>query len=190
MSAALRPSCACPSVSLIAIGRPLVSTKAWILVVRPPRERPMHAARAWFGPRMSWHMAPFFAVGTMLMHPDRRGVDHLQIAVIGLRHSGEEAVPHANFGPAPKAVGTGARRPVSLGDVRPGRAGPQPPVNPIEHLAVVGARNAPWLVRQQRLNDRPLEIRQFIAAWVHHSTSRHLESPHTASGKDFYEFMT
>lgn len=42
MSAELRPSWACPSVSFSRIGRPLASTSAWILVVGPPRERPMH----------------------------------------------------------------------------------------------------------------------------------------------------
>ena len=42
MSAALWPSCAWPSVSFSAIGRPSASTRAWILVVSPPRERPMH----------------------------------------------------------------------------------------------------------------------------------------------------
>src|ERR1700739_4965543 len=41
-STALLPSWAWPSVSLSAIGFPLASTRAWILVVSPPRERPMH----------------------------------------------------------------------------------------------------------------------------------------------------
>lgn len=38
MSAALRPSCAWPSVSLSVTGKPLASTTAWILVVSPPRD--------------------------------------------------------------------------------------------------------------------------------------------------------
>src|SRR3954467_6737199 len=42
MSVALRPSCACPGVIFNKIGRPLASTNAWILVVSPPLERPMH----------------------------------------------------------------------------------------------------------------------------------------------------
>ncbi len=41
ISAADRPSWAWPSVSFSRIGRPTASTKAWILVVSPPRERPM-----------------------------------------------------------------------------------------------------------------------------------------------------
>jgi len=39
-------SCAWPGVSLRAIGRPRTSTSTWILVVSPPRERPMHPASA------------------------------------------------------------------------------------------------------------------------------------------------
>ena len=48
MSAAERPSWAWPSVSLRRIGRPMASTSAWILVVKPPRERPMQRDRVVF----------------------------------------------------------------------------------------------------------------------------------------------
>ncbi len=37
------PSWAWPAVSFSAIGKPLRSTMAWILVVFPPRERPMQS---------------------------------------------------------------------------------------------------------------------------------------------------
>ena len=46
MSAALRPSWACPGVIFRTTGRPLASTSAWIFVVRPPLERPTHRASA------------------------------------------------------------------------------------------------------------------------------------------------
>src|SRR5437763_11251278 len=85
MSAALRPSWACRSVSLMMIGIPLASTRAWILVDRPPRERPMHSARAWSRASAGVACGPLFDVAAMLMDPDRGGVDHLQVAVIGLR---------------------------------------------------------------------------------------------------------
>jgi hypothetical protein len=48
MSWALRPSWAWPSVILRAMGSPQASTKTWILVVNPPRKRPMLRDRAAF----------------------------------------------------------------------------------------------------------------------------------------------
>ena len=39
-SSAIIMSCRCPAVSAMWIGRPFVSTTAWILVENPPRERP------------------------------------------------------------------------------------------------------------------------------------------------------
>lgn len=70
MSAALRPSCVWLAVSSSAMGRPWASTKAWILVVRPPRERLMQP-----GPL-------FIAIGAMLVNPDRRAIDHLHVNVV------------------------------------------------------------------------------------------------------------
>ena len=43
----------CPSVSLSRIGRPRASTSTWILVVKPPRERPMQRDR----PSFFWALA-------------------------------------------------------------------------------------------------------------------------------------
>lgn len=128
---------------------------------------------------MPWRMAPLFAIGTMLMHSHRGGVDHLQVPIVCLRYSFEDAVPHADLCPTPKPIGTSRRRPVSLGDVCPGRT----QTIPFSTLRS-SARGTPlWLVRQQWLNDRPFEIIQFVAAWVHQGTSTHLESPLAASHK-------
>src|SRR5215470_4672999 len=112
----------------------------------------MQAARAWFRASDVVAYGPFFTVSTMLMHPDRGGVDHLQIAVIRLRYGIEDAIPHADFRPTPKSIGARRRGAVSLWDVCPGRPCPQSPVDPIQHLAIVSTRNAPWLIRQQRLD--------------------------------------
>ena len=40
-SASIAPSFRCPPVTTLASGRPRPSTALWILVVSPPRERPM-----------------------------------------------------------------------------------------------------------------------------------------------------
>ena len=43
--------------------------------------------------------APFFTLGPMLMDADRRGVDHLQIAVVSLGNRIENAIPNAKITP-------------------------------------------------------------------------------------------
>jgi hypothetical protein len=40
----------------------------------------------------------------------------------------------------------------------------RPPIDAVEHLAIVRARHAARLVRQERLDDRPLEIRKLVGA--------------------------
>ena len=68
---------------------------------------------------------------------------------------------------------------VALGNISPRRARAQPPVDAVEHLAVVGAGNATRLIRQERFDDRPLEIGQLVTARRTHlrSPSGSLESP-------------
>ena len=120
---------------------------------------------------------PFYhsnSLAAMLMHPNGGRVDHLQVAVIGGRHGLEDAIPDADLGPAPEAVGAGGRRPIALRDVVPGRARPKPPIDAVQHLAVV----RPRLVRQKRLDNRPLEVAQLVASrCAHQGSSQNLESP-------------
>ena len=53
-------SCACPGVSITSTGLPSASTRAWILVVSPPRERPIACSPFFFvrrrcaGERARW----------------------------------------------------------------------------------------------------------------------------------------
>ena len=110
MSAALLPSWAWPSVSFKAIGSPLASTSAWIFVVDPPHERPMHRLAATFPAAVRASSAPPFTVGGMLMHADGRGVDHLHVARVGLRNLREYALPYAEFAPSHKPVIASRRR--------------------------------------------------------------------------------
>ena len=117
---------------------------------------------------------PLFDVGRVLMNADRGGVDHLQIAVVSLRNRLEDPVPDAELPPPDEAVVAGRRRSVALRNVRPGRAGPQPPVDAVQHLPIIGPRHPARLVRQQRLDDRPFEIRQLVAACAHRAPPRSL----------------
>jgi hypothetical protein len=84
------------------------------------------------------------------MHPNLRGVDHLQVAIMRLRYRGEYAVSDTDFSPTAKAVGTGDWRSVSLRNVSPRRPCSKPPVDSVRHLAVVCACNASQLIGEER----------------------------------------
>jgi hypothetical protein len=118
----------------------------------------------------------FFAVGGVLVDPDRRRVDHLDIAVIGFGNSRQKAIPHPRPSPSVEAVHAGRVRTVAIGNVRPGRSRPQPPEDPVQNPTVVDARHPTRLVGQQRRNHRPFEIRQIETS--HSSLHRwKIESP-------------
>src|ERR1700686_3166349 len=112
----------------------------------------------------------------MLMDPDRGGVDHLQIALVSLRNGLENPVPDAQLAPADEAVVAGRRWPVSLRNISPGRTRSQPPVDAVQHSAIIGPRHAAWLVRQQSRDDRPFKICQLVSAWGHGCSFEELES--------------
>jgi hypothetical protein len=77
----------------------------------------------------------------MLMNPDRRRVDHLDVAVVSLGNRVQKPVPNARLAPAVEAVHAGRVRAVAGGDVSPGRARAQPPEDPVQHAPVIDARN-------------------------------------------------
>jgi len=66
----------------------------------------------------------------------------------------------ARLAPPVETVHTGRVRAIALGNIGPGRARPKPPENPVQNTAIINAGNAARLVRQQRLDHSPLEIRQ------------------------------
>src|ERR1700753_1472237 len=151
-SGALVMSASWPAVSLSLIGRPLRSTSAWILVVRPPLERPRHRS------------GPPFCRGTMLVHAHDRTVDHLNIAVIGCHNGIHQPIPDTRLSPSVDPVVARRPRAVAFRQIRPGRARTQNPENPVQHSPVVNPRHTARLVRKMRLDRFPLKIRQIVAA--------------------------
>jgi hypothetical protein len=134
---------------------------------------------------------PFFDIGGVLMDANGRAVDHLQIAVVSLGNGFENPVPHTDLPPTGKAVVTGCCRPIALRNIGSGRTRPEPPIDAVEHLPVVGPRNAARLVRQEWFDNRPFEIRQFVAARLHLGSSiEELESLFATKGNPLYEFVT
>src|SRR5262249_48945636 len=99
-------------------------------------------------------------------------------------------VPDAKLPPADEAVIAGGGRSIALGNVCPGRTGAKAPVDAVQDLAVIGARHPSRLIRQQRCDDGPLEIGQFVTACAHRSSSQELESLFAPKRKMIYEFVT
>jgi hypothetical protein len=85
------------------------------------------------------------------------------LAVAGLDDGVHELVPDAGFPPPIEAIVDRRRRPVTLEYIAPRRAGAQDVEDPVENTPVVDTRHAARLVRQQRLDHTPLEVRQVMA---------------------------
>jgi hypothetical protein len=101
-------------------------------------------------PRLALHADPRFDVACVLIQPDRRGVDHLPIADPAAKRRSRTPLPPQRR----TCVGAGRTRPVALGECPyPKRAGPEPPVDAVQHPTVIRSRHPAWLVGEQRLND-------------------------------------
>ena len=127
----------------------------------------------------------------MLMDPDTGGVDYHDVAIVALGNLGQKAIPVSGLAPSHKAIVAGGMRAVALRNVGPGRARPKAPEDAVQHLPIIDPRNTARLARQKRLDNRPFEIRQFVAAPTHHNppyTEKNREAQSHSLGKTFYEF--
>lgn len=104
-----------PAVRMKRIGRPCALAAMWILLVKPPRERPR-----------AWVRAPFSA-GGLLVGAHDGAVEH-DVLVVRVRHRiGEAALPDTGLGPAPEALLDAIPLAAALRQVRPARSGTQDP---------------------------------------------------------------
>src|SRR3954453_13935362 len=136
----------CPGSRMKRTRLPKASTRATILLVRPPRERPM-----------AFFSAPPFGTARLLMDGDDRAIDHRGFEI---RFSGqglEDAVK--NHRPHPAAEAREHAVPMAeLGrQVPPGQSCPDTPQHGFEKQPVVLRRHATirFLARQQSLNLLP-----------------------------------
>ena len=97
------------------------------------------------------------------MHAHDRAVDHLHLAVVGLDDGVHQAVPDAGFAPPIEAVVGRRVRAISFGQIPPRRAGTQHPEDTVENTSIVLGFHAAPLLRQQRLDDAPLEVCEIVA---------------------------
>jgi hypothetical protein len=73
----------------------------------------------------------------------------------------EDPFPHAAFGPAPEPVVERLLRPIDmLGAIAPAATALQSVDNPRKHAPVIDPRHTAGILRQERLDPRPLLIRK------------------------------
>ncbi len=172
----------CPAVITIDMGFCHCPTARCSFVVRPPRERPAHGRQA--RPRRrraAPSAAPLFPrPGGMLMGAHNGGVDVEvpgdQVLRVGLGlQLGEDPMPGSVPLPAAEQVVRSAPRPVLLGQVPPGDPGADPEPYAVDQLPTRPYRRPSWLLalRQQRLQHRPLRVRQ--VSTCHEPRSSHVE---------------
>src|ERR1700740_239291 len=97
------------------------------------------------------------------MHTDNRGVDHLDSGIMGSRKRIYDTGPDASPPPTDEAVVARSVRTEVLWQVAPWRPGSQDPEGAIEDTTVIHSRHAARLIRQHRLNGKPLIVREFVA---------------------------
>jgi hypothetical protein len=150
-----------PPVRWKVTGLPQPSARTWILVEKPPRERPSASPPDSAGPA---------SAGGVLMSAHYARIHKVQVPVeqarrisLGL-HRLQEALPDPCLAPTVKPARHGPDRAVALGQVTPGRARAQDPQNPVQEgaVVVVWATRPGSLRGQKRLQTPPLRIRQLV----------------------------
>lgn len=110
-----------------------------------------------------------FFVGAMLdacgvlMRPDNRAVDHLNLCIFAMRDGSQDAVPDARTSPPHEPVVAGRVGAVSLWQIPPRCSRPQDPEDAIQDPSVVHTRDASRLAGQDRFDETPLGVSEGIA---------------------------
>ena len=83
----------------------------------------------------------------------------------------QDALERAVIDPALEAAMTGLIRRIAIGQILPGRAGPQHPENPVQHVPRIAPRPAAAIApqagfRHEWREDRPLRVREVHAVEV------------------------
>jgi hypothetical protein len=126
------------------------------------------------------------------MHTDDRAVDHLDLAVVGFGNSLQKLVPDACLSPPDEPIVTRRVGAIPLRNVRPRRTRSEPPENAIQHPTIVDAGHSARLAWQQRIDDLPLGIGEFVATKLCHPNLHgwQCESLFAPFGNPVYEFVT
>jgi len=154
-----------PPVSRNASGRPAWSIRTWILVVRPPRERPM-----------AWSRSPFCAARRPV-RSHRGAVDHHHARRFGtLCKRAENTLPQAALAPPVVPVEHRRIRPVFSRQGAPAAALTQTVQDAADDAPIILPHRPGVHHRQQRRDRRPLRIAQPKIVRHDPSPSQELES--------------
>ena len=96
------------------------------------------------------------------MNPYAGAVDHPHVPTVSLCDRVHYRVPHTRLGPPTEPVVAGRVGPVAARKIRPRRAGTQNPEDAVQNPAIIDTRHTTRLLRQDRLDNRPLEIRHIV----------------------------
>ena len=97
------------------------------------------------------------------MHTDNRRVDHLHGRVMGSSQRVHDPAPDARPPPANEAIVAGGIGTEAVRQIAPRCPGSQYPKDAVEDTAVVHPWDTARLVRQHRLDGRPLMVGEFVA---------------------------
>jgi hypothetical protein len=101
--------------------------------------------------------------GSVLVHSDYGGVNHLHRRVMTGGKRIHDLVPDASSPPPNEAIVTGGAGTIGFRQVAPWRTRAEDPKDAIEHATVIYPPNAARLVRQHRLDRGPFIIAEFVA---------------------------
>jgi len=97
------------------------------------------------------------------MDPDNGSIEHLDIGISFIRYGSEDAVPDACLAPSVEAIVAGRIGAIAVRQITPRRSRPQDPEDAVQHAPVVYPRDTARLVRQNRPNNLPLTVGDFVA---------------------------
>lgn len=158
------------------MGRQSLSVRAWILVVRPPRERPI-----------AWLRSPFAARGAAMRLHSGRVDQYLSRRPASSGQGMKQIRPDAFGGPALETVVQRLVRPVGRRRILPPTAGYQNMNDTADDAAIIDAGLAAGVTRQMALKPRKLGVGQpEKIAIQRRSPSGDLESRHGKSGNPIY----
>jgi len=149
-------SWAWPSLKKNPVGLPKASQVAWILVLKPPLERPMH----------SFFFEPPPRPGGVLVGTDDGAVNLCVLVVRVLAKTPEHLLPDSFLGPTGVALVDIAETPEAFRKVPPGNARPITVKHRLHEQAVVpgGHPNRPFTARKQVPDFIPLILSQTVTA--------------------------
>jgi hypothetical protein len=130
-------------VSINLTGLPKASTSAWVLVVSPPRDRPIACSPFFFAPRRC-----------------AGGVDHHVLVVMVARQQLENAFENSALRPPAEPLVDDFPIPEALGKVTPRNPGSIPVQNGLDEQPIIRRRaaNMAFAARQKILDPIPLIV--------------------------------